>query len=186
MTVPARDRGGARTAEATRTPTVWEATAPQAWSDEPMAQLRVLGPRFNRLLDELLSGWPGFPAAAEGVPARFGDAPMAELEELGDAWMIRMEVPGVRREDVDVQLAGRRLVVRAERKETERKGVLRRTTRTAGRYSLDVTLPGEVDPDDVEATLEDGVLEVRVAKPESAWGATRQIAVNRPGARPAG
>ena len=42
-------------------------------------------------------------------------------------------------------------------------------------------LPGEVDPDGVEATLEDGVLTIRVAKPEAEQGGRRRIAIQRPG-----
>ena len=86
----------------------------------------------------------------------------------------------MKRDDIDIQVAGRRLTVRAERKETERKGILRRTTRTTGRYYLEVVLPGEVDPDDVEATLGDGVLTVRVAKPEAERGGQRRITIQGP------
>jgi HSP20 family protein len=176
MTVPARYRG-APTSAAARAPAVWEPT----WS-EPMAPLRVLSPRVSRLLDELLGDWPGFSALTEeGTSARLGETPLGDLEELDDAWLVRMEMPGVRQEDIDIQLTGRRLVVRGERRETERKGVLRRNTRTAGRYYLDVELPGEVDPDEVEATLENGVLTVRVAKPEAERGGARKIEISQPG-----
>jgi HSP20 family protein len=97
-----------------------------------------------------------------------------------------VELLGVKRDDIDIQLDGRRLTVRAERKQPERKGLLRRTTRTSGRYFLEVVLPGEVDPDDVEANLEDGVLTVRIAKPEAQRGGQRRIAIQRPGDREAG
>jgi HSP20 family protein len=187
MTRPSRYRG-AWTPQTPRTPTVWEPSGPQTWTDEPMARMRALNPRVSRLLDELMSDWPGFPALTdESIAERLGEMPLAELEELDDAWLARVELPGVRREDVDIQLAGRRVSVRAERKETERRGLLRRTTRTTGRYAIDIVLPGDVDPDDVDATLEDGVLTIRVAKPQSQRGGTRTVAVSQPGAtRPAG
>lgn len=187
MTVPARYRGGARrAAQRARTPAVWDPMA-TAWSDEPLGQLRMLSPRVSRLLDELLSDWPGFAAAAEeGAAAALAETPLGDLEELDDAWLIAMELPGVRKEDVDIQLTANRLVVRAERKEAERKGTLRRSTRTAGRYVFDAVLPGEVDPDDVDATLQDGVLTIRVAKPEAERGGTRRIAIGRAGEAQAG
>jgi len=184
MTVPARYRGTRRAAGQARTPVVWDPMA-TAWSDEPLGQLRMLSPRVSRLLDELLSDWPGFPAVAEeGTAAGLGETPLGDLEELDDAWLVAIELPGVRREDVDIQLAGNRLVVRAERKEAERKekerkGLLRRSTRTTGRYFFDVVLPGEVDAEDVDASLEDGVLTIRVAKPEAARGGTRRIAIGQ-------
>jgi HSP20 family protein len=145
----------------------------QPWSAEPFEQLRML----SRMLDELVGDWPG-PRAVSGEGF---STPLGDLEELDDAWLLRAELPGVRREDVDVQVDGRRLLVRAERKETERKGILRRTTRTTGRYYLEVVLPGEVDPDGVEATLEDGVLTVRAAKPEAEQAGRRRIAIRSPG-----
>jgi HSP20 family protein len=124
-----------------------------------------------------MGNWPGTPIAPGGGVS----TPLVELEELGDAWLLRVELPGVKKQDADIQLDGRRLLVRAERKQTERKGLLRRTTRTTGRYFLEVLLPGEVDPDQVEASLEDGVLTIRVAKPETAAAGARRIAIGEPG-----
>lgn len=171
MAVPTRRRDRGRS-EATRTPTAWEPLATQPWNAEPFEQLRTL----SRMLDEMLGDWPGTRAlAGDGF-----STPLGDLEELDDAWLLRVELPGVKRDDVDVQVDGRRLLVRAERKETERKGILRRTTRTTGRYYLEVVLPGEVDPDGVDATLEDGVLTIRVAKPEAEQGGRRRIAIQQP------
>ncbi len=172
MVVPTRRRDS-RSDEAARTPTVWEPFAPPLWSPDPLERLRAV----TRLLDEMAGDWPGPRAVStEGV-----STPLGDLEELDDAWLLRAELPGVKPDDVDIQLAGRRLLVRAERKETERKGLLRRTTRTTGRYFLEVALPGEVDPDSVDATLDDGVLTVRVAKPATEQGRSRRIAIRRPG-----
>jgi HSP20 family protein len=173
MAVPTRRRGGSRSAQEGRTPTTWEPLARQPWNVEPLERLRAV----SRMLDELTGDWPGFGA----LSGNGFSTPLGDLEELDDAWLLRVELPGVKRDDIDLQVAGRRLVVRAERKETERKGILRRTTRTTGRYYLEVALPGEVDPDGVEATLEDGVLTVRVAKPEAEQGGRRTIAIQRPG-----
>jgi Hsp20/alpha crystallin family protein len=109
----ARADARTRTGEQTRTPPVWEPLVTLPWNAEPLAQLRAV----TRLLDELLGDWPGTPAVmADGV-----STPLGDLEELDDAWLLRVELPGVKQDDVDIQLTGRRLVVRAERKETERK-----------------------------------------------------------------
>ena len=96
----------------------------------------------------------------------FGDAfsPLADLEETDDAYVIEVELPGVKREDVSVELSGRRLVVTGERKDRERSGVLRRRTRSVGRFHHEVVLPGDVDGEGVSASLEEGVLTVRVPK----------------------
>jgi HSP20 family protein len=68
----------------------------------------------------------------------------------------------VKRQDVSVELSGRRLVVTGERKERERSGVLRRRGRAVGRFRHEVVLPGEVDVEGVSAHLDEGVLSVKI------------------------
>jgi HSP20 family protein len=104
-------------------------------------------------------------------------SPLGELEELDDAYLVRLELPAVKKGDVDVELAGRRLTVQAERKETQRKGVLRRSTRRTGQFFLDTLLPGEVDSAGVEAFLDEGVLTVRLPKPESERRKRRKVII---------
>jgi HSP20 family protein len=145
------------------------------WTTEPLERLRAV----SRLLDELAGDWPG----SRIMSAEGASTPLGDLEELDDAWVLSVVLPGVTRDDIDVQLDGRRLTVRAERKQTERKGLVRRTTRTTGRCFMGVVLPSDIDPDDVQANLEDGVLTVRVAKPEAQRGGQRRIAIQRPGDR---
>ncbi len=81
---------------------------------------------------------------------------------------VEIELPGVRKEDIDIEIAGRRVWVRGERKEKERVGILRRRERVVGQFSYEVTLPSDVDDTDVHASLDEGVLTVRVPKPEHA------------------
>ena len=93
--------------------------------------------------------------------------PPADVEETDDAYLVDIELPGVRKDDLDIEIAGRRLSVRGERKEKERVGILRRRERTVGRFHYEVTLPGNVEDSDVVANLDGGVLTVRVPKPAS-------------------
>jgi HSP20 family protein len=62
-----------------------------------------------------------------------------------------------------------------ERKEKERAGILRRRTRAVGRFYYEIVLPGEVDDNDVKASLDDGVLTIRV--PKASAGLSRRIEV---------
>ena len=103
-------------------------------------------------------------------------APSADVEEAEDAYMIEIELPGVPRDDVDVQLVDRVLTVSGEVKEKERTGILHRRTRRVGRFHYAVTLPAEVDAENVDARLHDGVLAVRV--PKSASAQPRRIAIS--------
>lgn len=79
-----------------------------------------------------------------------------------------MDLPGVERDDVDVSVQDRRVVVTAERKERERVGILRRRTRTVGTLHHEVVLPAAVEEDAVMATLDDGVLTITLPKAEHA------------------
>jgi HSP20 family protein len=104
-----------------------------------------------------------------------GFTPLADLEESDDAYCVEVELPGVDKDDVSVDLAGRRLIVVGERKERERVGILRSRTRSTGRFHYEVTLPGEADEEGVEANLDSGVLTVRL--PKAARERRRQIKV---------
>ncbi len=117
--------------------------------------------RLHRQLADYLDSW-------RQLPNLFGEpfTPLADVEETGDAYQVEIELPGVKKSDLDVEIAGRRLIVTGERKERERVGILRKRERTVGRFHYEVTLPGDVEDAGVEATLDEGVLTVRVPKPE--------------------
>jgi HSP20 family protein len=120
--------------------------------------------RLRRMLDQTFGSF-GLPAlATESV----GWAPPVDIEEQDDAYVIEAEVPGVKKEDVNIELISNELMVTGEIKEREREGILRKRTRRIGRFEYRVRLPEQVDPDNVEAKLKDGVLSVRVPKHEQA------------------
>ena len=124
---------------------------------DPFSELE----RVNRQLASYLESW-------RNLPSLVGDAftPLADVEATDGSYVVEVELPGVKREDVDIEIAGRRVGVRGERKEKERVGILRKRERTVGRFHYEVALPGDVDEDDVEAHLDEGVLTVRLPKPE--------------------
>ncbi|MGY1750324.1 Hsp20/alpha crystallin family protein [Modestobacter sp. SYSU DS0511] len=131
---------------------------------DPFRELDELYDRFTSLWQSELGG----------VVDRW--VPSADLEETDDAWSLELELPGVARDDVDVQLQDRVLTVSGEVKEKERTGVLHRRTRRVGAFQYSVTLPGDVDADSVQAHLHDGVLTVRVPKSQAAK--PRRIAIS--------
>ena len=123
---------------------------------DPLAELD----RLNRQLSGYLQSWRQLPSLrGEGF------TPLADVEETDDAYVVEIELPGVKKDDIDIEVAGRRLTVHGERKEKERVGVLRRRERVVGRFHYEVTLPGDVDEGGVTAGLNEGVLSVRVPKP---------------------
>jgi HSP20 family protein len=129
---------------------------------EPLRDIDEVADRMRRMLDETFGGWPSQLAEAAAW------SPAVDIEETDDAYVVEAELPGVRREDVDIEMVGSELTITGEMKERERKGVLRRQTRRVGRFDYRVTLPNDVDADRIEANLKDGVLTVRVPKVERA------------------
>jgi HSP20 family protein len=113
---------------------------------------------LTTMMNRLLEGWGDVP------PIEDAFIPAADVEETDDAFVIEVELPGIDKKDIDVELSGRRLTITGERKEKERTGVLRRRTRTTGRFRFELVLPADVDENSVDASLESGVLTVRVAK----------------------
>ncbi|GLZ27884.1 heat-shock protein Hsp20 [Lentzea sp. NBRC 105346] len=117
----------------------------------------------------------------ESVAGTVGDrvrawAPLADVTETGEAYLVEVELPGVKRDDITVDLAGTELSISGEVKEKERQGLFRHRTRRVGQFSYRVTLPQDVDADKIQADLADGVLTVRVPKTEAAK--PRRIAIN--------
>jgi HSP20 family protein len=130
----------------------------QRW--EPFRELEQLQEATAQLLESV---WSGTGPAGVAV-----FTPLVDIEESEDAWIVEAELPGVDRDDVSVEVGESDLMISGEIKERERKGILRRRTRPVGRFDYRVTLPGPVDSEGVEATMADGVLTVRIPKPEQA------------------
>ena len=131
----------------------------QRWG-EPFGELEELQQATSQLLERVLSGAP--------LAESSFFTPPVDIEETDDAWIIEAELPGVSRKDVNVEVRDDELAIVGEIKERERKGILRRRTRPVGRYEFRVTLPGPISAEDLSANLSDGVLTVRVPKPEPA------------------
>jgi len=124
---------------------------------EPFRELEELHERALQVLDSALQEDGGMPWV-----------PLADIEETDDAWVIEAELPGVKADDISVDVQGDELTINGEIKERERKGILRRRTRPVGRFELRARVPGPLDADAVEAKTAEGVLTVRIPKPQQA------------------
>ena len=136
--------------------------SPQRW--EPLRELEQVSDRMRRLLEQTFGGFGDTSALTE----QFGWTPSVDIEEADDAYVFEAELPGVKREDVNIELVGNELAVTGEMKEHERKGNVRRRMRRMGRFEYRVRLPDQVDGDKIDADLKDGVLTIRVPKAERA------------------
>ncbi len=132
----------------------------------PWDELTDLHERMGRLLSETFG--ERIADAFRGDLRDGGWRPAADVEETAEAYLVELEVPGVKREDISVEFGGGELAVSGEVEERERVGFLRTRTRPVGRFDYRVSLPAEVEDDQVTASLSEGVLTVRVPKTDRA------------------
>lgn len=110
-------------------------------------------------------------------------APRVDVEEAEDVFLVRVDLPGVKREDVKVDINGRTLSITGERK-SERSSVeggFRRYERVAGRFSRQFVLPETIDLAKLEANMEDGVLHIALPKTEARKSRTIEIGSGKGG-----
>jgi HSP20 family protein len=105
--------------------------------------------------------------------------PRLDVYEQDGYLVVKAEVPGVKKEDLQVELDNGDLVIQGEtRAENELKeDQYYRMERRLGRFYRRVPLPFDVKPEDIQATLNDGVLEVRVPKPAESTSNGKRIPV---------
>jgi HSP20 family protein len=146
-------------------------TTPERY--EPLSEFEQISERMRRMLEQTFGAFGLLSSLVE----RGGWSPLVDIEEHDDAYVVEAELPGVKREDVNLELVGNELTITGEVKERERKGTLRKRSRRTGRFEYRVGLPNQVDADKVEATLDEGVLTVRISKSEKAQ--RRRIEITR-------
>lgn len=97
-------------------------------------------------------------------------APLVDIAEDENEYLIKAELPGVDKKDVKVTLENGDLMISGERKsEKEEKGkTYHRVERVYGSFTRSFSLPTDADPNKIDARFKEGVLEVHVAKGEHA------------------
>jgi HSP20 family protein len=102
--------------------------------------------------------------------ATAGVFPMINLTEDKNSYYVRAELPGIKADELDIQVTANNISIAGERKiAAEAEGTkYHRREREAGQFSRLIGLPGDIDPNKVEANLEDGVLNIVISKAEAA------------------
>jgi len=125
-------------------------------------QAHVLEP--FRLMRDLLRWDPYRDFIPEDASSSF--MPSFDVKETQDAYVFTADLPGIRREDLDIQLAGNRLSIsgRREVESSGQEGQVYSQERSFGSFTRSFTLPEEVESGKVAAELRDGVLHLMVPK----------------------
>jgi HSP20 family protein len=129
---------------------------------DPVHEMEHGYDRMGRLMQDFF-GDGDVAALANAAPTSAWPVP-ADIEETENEYIVEVDLPNVRKEDVNLELRDNLLVISGEIKERDREGVVRRQSRRVGPFEHIVALPGGVNPEKVEASLDDGVLIVRLAK----------------------
>jgi HSP20 family molecular chaperone IbpA len=146
---------------------------PQAWLrsqfanwDDPIALVR----KVSDEVDQLFARFIGRPVATKsgegGQPGKW--MPPVEIMQRGDRLVICVDLPGIPRESVNVEVQRDRIIVEGERREAPQPADapgFRRSERSYGPFHRTVPLPDGVDPDSAQAAMHDGVLEITLRMP---------------------
>lgn len=118
-----------------------------------------------------------FPSLWEKGPLE-GWEPSVDVYEQDDTYVVKAELPGVKKDDIDVSVSGDTLTIKGERKaetETEEENYYL-AERSYGSFMRSMALPSTVDADNIEANYDDGVLEVKL--PKSSKEESRKVKVS--------
>lgn len=146
---------------------------------EPVGELNTIQNEMNRLFNNFFDQ-PGQTGRGNGTMRRW--LPPMDLVESGDQYVLRADLPGLSDGDVNIQLEDNVLTISGERNarhENKEEGYYR-LERAFGGFSRSLTLPDGVDPDQIDAHFDRGVLEIRIPKPEQKKPKTVQINLGTP------
>jgi len=132
---------------------------------------------FNDLVDDLFKGFLVRPVAYEGREPVLRSVKVDVAEKNG-AYTVTADLPGVRKDDIQVTIDGAQVTLTAEvkrEKEVLQDERVLHTERTFGKVSRSFTLPQEVDEGKAEAKFRDGVLELTL--PKKAAAARKQVTI---------
>lgn len=144
---------------------------------DPLREVVALQSRLNSLFQNYGPSDYGRGQDDSEALAAASFAPPVDIYEDEHKLLLKLEVPGVRQEDLDIQIENRTLTVRGERKfaNEEKQENFHRVEHRYGVFARSFTLPSTVDPESVKATYDAGVLTLELAK--KAEAKPRQIKI---------
>jgi HSP20 family protein len=145
----------------------------------PFFELNSLQDRMNQLFNQPFGGFENFGFEQQLAPESF--LPPVDISEDDHNITLLAEIPGVKQEDLNITLENNVLTISGERKfkEEEKKENFHRIERRYGKFTRSFTLPATVDAEKVNATFENGLLNITLAKREEFKAKQITIGVNK-------
>jgi len=158
-------------------------------ASNPFELMRQISRDMDRMMSAFVGGGsPFFGSNFRSPLARGWDddwgtptiwTPRIDIEQRGDSILVRADLPGVRKEDVQIEVTDEGLMLSGERREEREEGGesqgYRAIERSYGRFYRTIPLPQKVNLDQLKAKMRDGVLEITVPLDESARARRIQI-----------
>lgn len=118
--------------------------------------------------------WSGLEAAEGEI------APSVDIYEEGGDVVVKSELPGMKKEDIEVNLTEDSITISGEKKKEEKveKKGYSRLERSYGSFTRSFGLPSEVRTEDAKAKFKDGILEIRIPKTEEAKRKARKVSID--------
>ncbi|GBD27668.1 Spore protein SP21 [bacterium HR30] len=141
---------------------------------------------FERFVERFFADFPRLPWPRIEWPEMWRPlrefelkVPAVDVYEEGDDLVVKAELPGLTKDQVEVHLTDKTLTIKGEKQRSEevKEKDYYRSERTFGSFTRTITLPVEVKADAANATLKDGVLEIRLPKTEEPGKRPRKIEV---------
>ena len=127
--------------------------------------------------------WPNIVDPLRRFGAKVSEyfAPASDAAATDDAYVVEVELPGVKEEDISVQLHGNMLIVKGNKQSSheEENKTYYFSERTYGTFQRTFRLPADVDDSRIEAVAADGVLTLRIPKRKEVETAKRTIQIQR-------
>lgn len=140
---------------------------------DPFNGLDRIQSRINEFFDEALGHSRMYPTSATSTWY-----PPVDILESRDSYLIRAELPGMKKEDINLEFSDGAVTLSGERKyEEPAAGVeYHRAERVTGKFLRSFSLPQTIKQEDIRATYRDGILEIHIPKADEAKA--RQIAIS--------
>lgn len=145
----------------------------------PFFELNSLQDRVNQLFNQTFGGFENFGFEQPLTSENF--LPPVDISEDDHNITLQAEIPGVKQEDLNITLENNVLTISGERKfkEEEKKENFHRIERRYGKFTRSFTLPASVNAENVNATFENGLLNITLPKREEFKAKQITIGVNK-------
>jgi HSP20 family protein len=152
---------------------------PSRFIGDPFTLMREMTSEFDRLFGEPARPFFRWPSLWKRAAPEIGWYPKIDVFEKDNRLVTKIDLPGMKKDDVKVEITDGQLAISGERKrEAEEKGEeFYRCEREYGSFYRSVPLPEGAKTDDVKATFTDGVLEVSVPLPARSEAKVRKVEI---------